>query len=893
MSISVRFRAAVIAVLLAAPLMAAGVADAQSPAPPPEQQALTSSLRARSDGDVTIDRDATTGAVTFVGTEAGTPITTPTEASGDPAAAAGRFVDDFGPLFGTGAGSDLERTSVTPRVDGGATVRFRQVDGDVPVVGGELAVQVDGDGDVLSALGELQPRLDVATDPSVDPADAAATSVDTAAKAHGVDAATLTAAAPERWVYAPDLLGGPVIGGPRLVWRVEVTGPGTDEPIREMVLVDAATGNVALHFNQVASGLDRSVCDFNNVPNASETCTGSFVRVEGDPPTSDADIDNAYDFSGDTYDFFDTRFGRDSVDDAGLPLISAVRYCPSAQDCPFQNAFWNGSQMTYGDGFASADDVVGHELTHGVTEFSSGLFYFYQSGAINESLSDVFGEYMDLTNGAGNDTPGVRWQMGEDLPVFGAIRNMADPTLFGDPDKITSANYTADASFNDNGGVHTNSGVNNKAAFLMADGGTFNGHTVAALGITKAARVYYEAATTMLVSGSDYADLAAALPQACTNVIGTDGITSGNCTAVGQAVAAVEMSTNPPAAPTVTAPSGCTAGQNLTTVFSDDLENTASGRWTVTGSPADLRWSYPQNPNPYSSFGFDATYATSGDTNFYAADDDTDLRGSDTSIARTADVVLPAGASLLFNHAFLTESGFDGGRVEYSTNHGSTWTDAGPLFSAGGYTGHVNGSGGPAAFSGDSHGYGSSRVNLASLAGQSFRFRFRFTSDTSVGAYGWFVDDPRIISCQAPTGKPDAQIRIGSTGTFVGNDIYNTTGTGQTRSTTVGNLGASTFYARVQNDGNLTEPIKVKGTAGTTRFTVAYFAGTTNITSQVVAGTYQTAALAPGGKTNIKIVITARSGAPIGSTIIVKVKETSTTTTTAKDAVKATVTRNH
>ena len=160
--------------------------------------------------------------------------------------------------------------------------------------------------------------------------------------------------------------------------------------------------------------------------------------------------------------------------------------------------------MLYGDGFASADDVVGHELTHGVTQFESNLLYYYQSGAINESLSDVFGEFVDLTNGVGNDTAGVRWLLGEDLSI-GAIRNMANPPAFGDPDRMTSSLYTGTTS--DNGGVHTNSGVNNKAASLMVDGGTFNGHTVTALGIDKVARFYYKAQVDLLTSGSDYSDL--------------------------------------------------------------------------------------------------------------------------------------------------------------------------------------------------------------------------------------------------------------------------------------------------------------------------------------------------------------------------------------------------
>ncbi len=141
--------------------------------------------------------------------------------------------------------------------------------------------------------------------------------------------------------------------------------------------------------------------------------------------------------SGLTYDFLKNNFGRDSLDDAGLPLISLVRYCPGT--CPYDNANWDGKQMTYGDGYATADDVVGHELDHGFTQFSSNLYYYFQAGAINESLSDVFGELIDLTDGRGTDTQAVRWQLGEDLPAeVGVIRDMKDPTIFGNPDRTGS-----------------------------------------------------------------------------------------------------------------------------------------------------------------------------------------------------------------------------------------------------------------------------------------------------------------------------------------------------------------------------------------------------------------------------------------------------------------------
>ena len=113
-----------------------------------------------------------------------------------------------------------------------------------------------------------------------------------------------------------------------------------------------------------------------------------------------------------------------------------------------RNAFWNSErqQMIYGDRIM-ADDVVGR-ADHGVTDHESKLFYYYQSGAINESFSDVWGEFIDLTNGSGTDAA-VRWKVGEDLPdgLFspgGEVRNMKNPLAFGDPDRMRSLNYTAD-----------------------------------------------------------------------------------------------------------------------------------------------------------------------------------------------------------------------------------------------------------------------------------------------------------------------------------------------------------------------------------------------------------------------------------------------------------------
>ena len=129
---------------------------------------------------------------------------------------------------------------------------------------------------------------------------------------------------------------------------------------------------------------------------------------------------------------------------------------------------------------ADADDVVGHELTHGVTDYESNLVYIYQSGAISESLSDIWGEFVDLTNGRGNDSIGVRWLSGEDL-AGGPARDMQNPPAYNHPDRMKHPLYWRAARADDNGGVHINSGVGNKAAYLMTDGDTFNGITVSGI----------------------------------------------------------------------------------------------------------------------------------------------------------------------------------------------------------------------------------------------------------------------------------------------------------------------------------------------------------------------------------------------------------------------------
>jgi Zn-dependent metalloprotease len=486
-----------------------------------------------------------------------------------------------------------------------------------------------------------------------------------------------------------------------------------------------------------------------NLPGAFLCDQTQLNCTNGSNPHADA----AHKYAIGTYYLYAVQYGRDSIDNHGMTIVSSVHYCTS-NGCPYSNANWNGEQMVYGDayGYPLADDVVAHELTHGVTQYESNLFYYYQSGAINESFSDLWGEYYDQTNGLGNDTSGVKWQMGEDVSGMGALRNMSNPPAFGDPDKMSSPNYYEGEE--DNGGVHFNSGVNNKAVYLMVDGSTFNGKTVSPLGWDKTAAIYYEANTNLLSSGADYWDLYYALQQACTNLIGQKGITAGDCAEVKDAVDAVEMNGQP--APNFnTDASFCDVGSPVTTILSDDLE-AGTGNW------AFINGAYPRWQVDSPDFG---PYAQSGLHSLYV-DDYPDVV-TDAS-ARLKSFLVQSNTYLRFAQAYDFESGylignptlynFDGGVLEYSTNNGATWVDAGSLIDVNGYKGTVatgwkNPLAARSAFVGTSHGYITTRLNLSTLVGQTISFRWRMGLDSIGYSAGWWVDNIQVYTCPIVLGK--------------------------------------------------------------------------------------------------------------------------------------------
>jgi Zn-dependent metalloprotease len=583
----------------------------QGPEPPPpdgSSDATSAGSGLDIEGAALISYHSETGKVRFVGTEPGKPIPRlGALARGvTPEAAARGFLAAYGDQFGL-RNQDRELTVMRERAAsrGRSVVRFQQVYQSVPVIAGELIVQLDAENNVVSANGEILPDVALDVVPEIDAETARLAALEATAKQYDLAARNLVATEPELAIYNPALLGGP---GPRvstLVWRAEVTSVDL-LPINQLLLVDAQRGFITLQFNQVDTVLDRRVYDNQNNPAFGLPGNGP-VRTEGSAVTGILDVDNIYDYSGATYDYYGTIHGRDSLDGLGLPLTQTVRYCPDASDCPYDNAYWNGVQMVFGDGYPSADDVVAHEMTHGVTDYESNLFYYMQSGAINEAFSDIWGEFIDqsYTNGNDTDGAGVDWLMGEDAPG-GALRSMSNPPAFGDPDRMGSAMYYCGTA--DNGGVHWNSGVGNKAAFLMAAGGAFNGYTVSGIGNAKTAAIFYEVQTNMLTSGSDYRDLHNALDQACSNLIGTGAITGSDCQQVREAISAVEMNQQPAGCAVDHAPICDNIG------FDSQFNVTASGWYAVAIGgdwyvDANYLWSYGSATDAFFSVATNNSYS--------------------------------------------------------------------------------------------------------------------------------------------------------------------------------------------------------------------------------------------------------------------------------------------
>ena len=291
-----------------------------------------------------------------------------------------------------------------------------------------------------------------------------------------------------------------------------------DEPRRAARLnfsLDASNNLVV----ELTDGPNRTISDAQN----GETLPGEVVRREGDEPTGDPAADEAYNGLGATFALFSEVYGRNSIDGAGLPLDATVHY-----GVEYDNAFWDGERMVFGDGdgeifgrFTASLTVIGHELAHGVTQYTAGLEYQGQSGALNESVSDVFGSLVEQHSLAQSASE-ASWLIGAGLftdEVEGtALRSLKAPgtaydddVLGKDPQPAHLDDYVE--TDDDNGGVHINSGIPNRAFYLVATALGGNAWE-------RAGQVWYDTINLDLAPDTTFAQFAAATVRAATSRYG-------------------------------------------------------------------------------------------------------------------------------------------------------------------------------------------------------------------------------------------------------------------------------------------------------------------------------------------------------------------------------------
>jgi Zn-dependent metalloprotease len=574
--------------LVSAGLLAPGAA-ADAPAPPAPSPLAVDDLLV-----------ATDGSTVLAAAPAGSAVPAPAEVSGQADnVVAKAHVERTVRSLRLDVTTDSLRAAPTRAVTGDSPVRFVQWLDGLPVYGSSVVVALDADGGMRSLTAATAEASSLPTAAvSADQAQELARTYVAKEQQKSTDA--YVASTPYALAYAPELLGQP--GPTTRAWRTVVaptTGIGGHE-----VIVAADTGEVLQSIGRVQLA-QRGVCDGGNTytgdasygwcGESSPYAVVPYARFEGAVATGVSEVDAAFDALGDTTTFFANALGVDinalvAPTDASIgrgsgtsrTLAGIVRYCDPVEMfdgdeelaqwfCPMPNAGWYadesdwnpatepypGGQMFIGQGFAESVDVIAHEVAHGVTSATSNLIYQGEPGAINESMSDVFGQLTQLYADGSGDSG---WDMGEDVAapahfpisaVEGPFRSMSAPGLYDQPAKMTDPLWDLDPYDEDYGGVHTNSGVGNYAAFLMAHGGTANGVAVTALdtvngpdsqaALTKLARLYWRT-QQLLPSNANYRVLGLTLSTACAQLVGTHGFTAADCSgSVARAVMATGM----------------------------------------------------------------------------------------------------------------------------------------------------------------------------------------------------------------------------------------------------------------------------------------------------------------------------------------------------------------
>lgn len=402
---------------------------------------------------------------------------------------------------------------------------FQQTLADTPIYGAVLAVHFKNDDEVYAVIGNLVNNNQV--EQEIINQDEAGEIALSEAKKEVPSGTQLKIISKNKYIINKKILG--LSDDPTNYLTLAVTIISLDDPVLffKRYYVDLSTGNIIYQESLIRETLQRIIYNC-----AGQTASCPSVRGEGSAPVNDSDVDNSYNYLGETYQYYLSAFNRDSYDGQGGVLGTAVHFSSTNPQIKCPNVFWIGDPdyvIVACDGMV-AKDVYTHELTHGVVEKTAQLIIPNQSGALNEGLADVFAYGLDNN-----------WTMGEDT-ILGIIRYMNDPTQTPanvggpQPDRLFSPYYYCGEQ--DSGGVHKNNGVINKTFYLMVDGGNFNGCTITGIGKDKSLAIIYRALITYLTPTSNFKSLFTAALQACNDLYQSEPNT---CNQVKSAFESTEM----------------------------------------------------------------------------------------------------------------------------------------------------------------------------------------------------------------------------------------------------------------------------------------------------------------------------------------------------------------
>lgn len=437
-------------------------------------------------------------------------------AAGNPEQSAQAFLSSRKHLLGASGEEEFEPLRSFQDESGQTHVRLQQRVNGLPFIGAEYIVHADHEGNVFAMNGRFRKAADLPRHAEIN----GWTAIErAAAQAEIVDATW------DGWPQLVYVLNER--GSAYLAWRATASWRSEMGEEVDIVYANALNGDLVLRAPQIHRARNRNTYNGNRTT----SLPGTLVLTETGGSTSDSVISTAHAHAATSYDYYWNVHSRDSFNGSGAQIRTTVHH-----DVNYNNAFWNGSQLVYGDGdgvnfspLGNALDVGAHELSHAVTTYSANLTYSNESGALNEATSDIMAAAVEAwKDGAVTSNT---WKVGEDVTTPGtagdALRYMNNPTADGDSYDYYPERYTGTG---DNGGVHLNSGIANLAFYLMTMGGTHPRgkttvsvpalSTTATTSIDMAAKIWYRALTVYMTSSTNFSAARTATAQAATDLYG-------------------------------------------------------------------------------------------------------------------------------------------------------------------------------------------------------------------------------------------------------------------------------------------------------------------------------------------------------------------------------------